>query len=222
MMGCNAFRCVFSAALLACFFSGVASHGEAEAFSLYQRKMAVKRQYERFEILISAPVLRELKVSELQKQNLVRVYAGLQRELKVGRQQATYQGVLDEEAFVAYAERMHSVSWMEMETFLSPDQLQRYAQSCIQKAGIEAILEPSLQAALGLSEAQKAKVTQIESARFRLERALADKRRKAQLSARSFHEASQQVEQSMRDSLWSVLTPGQLEKLKSLGGSPLE
>lgn len=103
---------------------------------------------------------------------------------------------------------------------LTPAQWQRLTELQIQRMGDEAIGLPRVQAALNLSDDQKAKIKSIQDTYMEANRSVGEKMRNGEIDADAARTARQKNSETLKQDLHNVLTPDQISKLHDLGGKP--
>jgi len=103
---------------------------------------------------------------------------------------------------------------------LTADQQKRLKELTIQRQGNMAILDPEVQAALKISDAQKQQINDLQQKSMDANRTIMEKIRDQTLdfqSARPIFEKNQKI---MNDELLKILTDDQKKQLTALGGKP--
>ena len=102
---------------------------------------------------------------------------------------------------------------------LTPEQETRLEEIRIQVAGPNAVTMPDVQAALGLSDAQKAKLTDLQAKMREATTGMMEKARNGEIDRADMGPTMQKNNEIMATEVAKVLTAEQNAKLKAMGGA---
>ncbi|MEA2553350.1 MAG: hypothetical protein QOJ65_1526 [Fimbriimonadaceae bacterium] len=129
-------------------------------------------------------------------------------------------GEPDQNAMRKAMEDMQAKEKKELDAVLEPAQLARLKELQLQRAGNMAIMNPDVQKALDMSDAQLKSVKDLQQKQMD---AMSTIREKMQSGEMDFQQARPLFEKNMKimgDELAKILTEGQRKKLADMGGKP--
>ncbi len=126
----------------------------------------------------------------------------------------------DPAQFEAMMKKRREDERKELSAILSADQLKRLDEISIQVRGSRALSDPEVQAKLGLSDAQKAKIKSLFDAQREANQTIREKQRNQEITGDQARESRANNEKILDAELAKVLTADQAAKLKDLGGKP--
>jgi hypothetical protein len=127
-------------------------------------------------------------------------------------------GNIDREAMRAEMEKRNAETKAKIAEILKPEQVTRLGEIAVQLAGNRAILNPDVQKTLGLSDEQKAKITELQTKMQEANRGLFQQVQDGSMTREQIGEAMQKNNETMNAELGKVLTTEQAAKLKAMGG----
>ena len=167
-------------------------------------------------------VQAEIKITDEQKGKLdaIRVGAG-QRFQSVFMSMPRNE---DREAMMkAMQEKMQGlIETMSKEVLglLTEDQKKRVKELAIQSAGSMAIIQPDVSKELGITEAQKAKIDNLQRLQDEANQGLFEKLQNQEIDREELGKSMEKNTKIMDESIMKILTETQRAKLKALGGAP--
>ena len=108
----------------------------------------------------------------------------------------------------------------QAEAILNPDQVKRLHEINIQLSKERAVLQPEVQEALGLSDGQKAKLKDLNDTYDAANQSIRQKQQNNELDRTAARDEQRKNGETLNSEIRKVLTPGQIDKLKDLGGKP--
>jgi hypothetical protein len=105
---------------------------------------------------------------------------------------------------------------------LSADQMKRLGEISIQLQGNRAVGNEDVQKALGITDEQKTKITDLQTKMGDANRALFEKVRNQEISQEDMQKSMQNNTKTLNDELGKILTPAQATKLKDMQGKPFK
>ena len=138
------------------------------------------------------------------------------------RGQGGQGGNFDPEAMRKRMEEQRAATRKALSEVLSADQMKRLGEISIQLQGNRAVLNAEVQKSLGVTDEQKAKITELQTKMQEANRALMQKVRDQELSQEDAQKSMQNNNKAMDDELAKVLNATQNSKLKELGGKPFK
>ncbi len=145
------------------------------------------------EILESEKVQEELKLKNGQKRRISELTEQLRTELQGSFNFQTLQGVSEEQRrqmmdeFRQKSGELQAKAMLQVKEILDTDQMQRFSELRLQRAGIRALAQEDVAEGLGLTPAQKAKVTKIMT-----ESSESDQASRGNTGGRNFQQMSEQ------------------------------
>lgn len=109
-----------------------------------------------------------------------------------------------------------------IEAILTPDQMKRLGEILIQMQGDQAVADPDVQTAINFTDDQKAKLKDLTTKYREATRSLMEKVRSQELDQAAAREAMTTNQKALTDEIHKILTPEQVEKLKTMGGAPFK
>jgi hypothetical protein len=103
---------------------------------------------------------------------------------------------------------------------LTPAQWQRLSELQVQRMGDEAATLPRVQAALNLTDDQKAKIKEVQTTYNEANRSVGEKQRNGEIDADAATAARAKNSETLKSDLHNILTADQISKLHDLGGKP--
>lgn len=103
---------------------------------------------------------------------------------------------------------------------LNADQMTRLKELSIQRQGNAAILDKDVQASLGLSADQLAKIKDLQDKQMEAMQAIGEKMRNQEIDQEAASTAMQKNNDTMKTELGKILTADQASKLAAMGGKP--
>jgi len=103
---------------------------------------------------------------------------------------------------------------------LNADQMKRLDELKIQRAGNNAILDPAVQTALKMTDAQKKQVSDLQDKQGEAMRALFEKMQNQEIDRDAMRASMEKNQKIMSDELAKILTADQKKQLADMGGKP--
>ncbi|HTQ11887.1 MAG TPA: hypothetical protein VMI31_17635 [Fimbriimonadaceae bacterium] len=116
--------------------------------------------------------------------------------------------------------QMRAQQHKDLATVLNDGQMKRLGELLLQREGINAIAQPDVQTALGLSDDQKAKIKDLQQKEGEARQALVEKMRNQEITQEEFQSDMQKNQDTMKDELTKILTSDQAAKFKTMQGAP--
>lgn len=138
------------------------------------------------------------------------------------RGQGGQGGNFDPEAMRKRMEEQRAATRKALSEVLSADQMKRLGEISIQLQGNRAVLNAEVQKSLGVTDEQKAKITELQTKMQEANRALMQKVRDQELSQEDAQKSMQNNNKAMDDELAKLLNATQNAKLKEMGGKPFK
>jgi periplasmic protein CpxP/Spy len=171
-------------------------------------------------LLRSKDVQTDLKMTDDQVKKVTDIQTKEQEEVRSNMQNSQASGSFDPAAMQATMKKMNDEYNPQINAVLTPDQQTRLHQIFVQWRKNQAILDPDVQGALGISSDQKAQITDLQSKRDEANNALREKQRSGELTREDATTIRTKNDATFEDQLAKLLTPDQAAKLKDMGGAP--
>ncbi len=166
------------------------------------------------EVTLRADVSKELKIADDQKAKIIAARSGMMEKMGEvfqnagGDREAMQKGMAD---LIAASEK-------EVNAALTDAQKTRLKELWIQRQGNSAIQNEGVQKDLGFTDAQKAKVKELNEKSMEASQALFQKMRDQELDREQMQAAMAKNTEVMKVELGKILTAEQTAKLKAMGG----
>ena len=176
-------------------------------------------------MLLNRPdVQEELKISDEQKGKLDEQRASIRQ-----RMQSLFQGGGgfggDEASRRTMMTKMQDVfegAAKDALSVLSDDQRKRLKELTIQSAGSRAVLQADVSKELGVTEAQKARIDELQRYQEEATSGLFEQRQNGEIDTEQMQTSMAGNTKKMDAEIAKVLTPAQRDKLKAMGGAAFE
>jgi len=168
-------------------------------------------------ILRSKDVQTDLKLTDDQTKKLTDIQAKQQEEMQSMFQNAQSSGTPPDPAAMKKISDSYKAQY---EAVLTPEQNKRLKEIFIQWRKNQAILDPDVQAALGITADQKAKIDDLASNFQKANAELGQKIRNNEITREDATPIRDKNNATYEEDLGKVLTPDQASKLKEMGGAP--
>ncbi|MEQ1934113.1 MAG: hypothetical protein ABL962_09570, partial [Fimbriimonadaceae bacterium] len=166
------------------------------------------------EVTLRADVAKELKITDDQKTKIIAARAGMGEKIREvftsagGDREAMQKGMAD----------VMTASEKEVNAVLTETQKVRLKELWIQRQGSNAIQNEGVQKDLGFTDAQKAKIKELNDKSMEAMTALFEKMRNQEIEREQMQEAMAKNQEVMKTELAKILTADQAAKLKAMGG----
>ena len=170
-------------------------------------------------------VQAELKLDDEQKGKLDAQRAGARDKMRQAFMSMRNGGEMGEDAQKAMQTRMTTMfedMAKEATSVLTEDQKKRLQELYVQSAGPLAVVQPDISKELGLSEAQKAKIDDLQRRQGEATQGIWERVGNGEIDRDEATEKMQKNSKVMEAEVGKVLTPAQRDKLKALGGAVFE
>jgi len=167
--------------------------------------------------LINRPdVQKDLGITDDQKTKLADIRTSSRQKMTDARTAAGD----DPAARAAAMQKVGEEVGKEQVAVLTPDQQKRLKEIFVQVRGTQAVLNPEIQADLGISDDQKSKIKDLQERQTKANQELGAKQRDGSLSQEEAQAERQKNTKVLADEVDKVLTDAQKAKLKDMGGKP--
>lgn len=165
-------------------------------------------------------VMGELKLSTEQKTKLEAIRTAQRDKMREAFQGGGGGG--DREAMMAAMQKMQAESAKETLAVLNADQVKRLKELAIQRMGTGAIMNADIQKELGVTDAQKAQIKDLQDKQQAANQALMEKMRNQELDRDQFQASMQKNREVMNTELAKIITADQKAKLTAMSGKPFK
>ncbi len=167
---------------------------------------------------IREDVAKELKLTDDQKKKLLGVQDE-QRQKMMDMFQGGGFDPSDREKLQKVIGDMMKESEKKVNEVLDDPQEKRLKELSIQRQGNSAITNPEVQKELGLTDAQKSKITALQTKQAEASQATMEKMRNGEIDRDQIQDIMAKNRKIMNDELGKILTTDQANKLKTMGGA---
>lgn len=169
-------------------------------------------------------VAKELKLTGEQKTKIEDLQEKTREEMRSQFQSMRGSGGPPDEATMATMrkkmEEMQAEEKKQLNAILSPEQAARLKELGLQRAGNMAIMDPEVQTDLGLTDAQKAKIKDLQDKQQAAMRTLFEKMQNQEIDRSEMRPLMEKNMKIMGDELMKILTEDQKKKLEAMKGKP--
>lgn len=168
-------------------------------------------------------VAKELNLTSDQKTKLDDLQQSMREEMRAQFQSSGGNaggGQPDQAAMQKVFQDMQEKQKTAMAGILSVDQMTRLKELSIQRQGNNAIMDPDIQTALGLSADQKSKIKDLQDKQMEAMQAVMEKVRNQEIDPSEARTTFQKNNDVMKTELGKLLTADQAKKLADMGGKP--
>ena len=129
-------------------------------------------------------------------------------------------GPPDGEAMMKEMREREAKASKELADVLKPEQMVRLKELGIQRAGNYAIMNPDVQAQLGVTDAQKKQIDDLQGKQRAAMESVMEKARNGEIERDEIRGLMEKNSKIMGDELGKLLSQAQREKLKAMAGKP--
>lgn len=170
---------------------------------------------------IREDIAKELKLTDEQKKKLLAVQDE-QRQKMMDMFQGGGFDPSDREKMQKVIGDMMKESEKKVNDVLDDPQEKRLKELSIQRQGNSAIMNEDVQKELALTDAQKAKVKELQTKQQEAMQATMEKMRNGEIERDQIRDIMSKNQKIMNDELGKILTTDQAAKLKTMGGAPFK
>lgn len=167
---------------------------------------------------IREDIAKELKLTDDQKKKLLGVQDE-QRQKMMDMFQGGGFDPSDREKMQKVIGDMMKESEKKVNDVLDDPQEKRLKELSIQRQGNNAITDPAVQKELGLSDAQKTKISDLQKKQQEAMQSTMEKMRNGEIDREQIQDIMAKNRKIMNDELGKILTTDQANKLKTMGGA---
>lgn len=167
---------------------------------------------------IREDIAKELKLTDDQKKKLLGVQDE-QRQKMMDMFQGGGFDPSDREKMQKVIGDMMKESEKKVNDVLDDPQEKRLKELSIQRQGNNAITDPAVQKELGLSDAQKTKISDLQKKQQEAMQSTMEKMRNGEIDREQIQDIMTKNRKIMNDELGKILTTDQANKLKTMGGA---
>lgn len=128
----------------------------------------------------------------------------------------------DREAMRGIFQKMQTEADQRVKEILTADQMKRLGEIRIQMAGSRAAMDPEVQKQLGITAAQRTRLTTLQRGHGDAQRSVMERARGGEIEWSQVREISQRNDKALETEIDKVLSQAQKAKLKEMGGKPFE
>lgn len=167
---------------------------------------------------IREDIAKELKLTDDQKKKLLGVQDE-QRQKMMDMFQGGGFDPSDREKMQKVIGDMMKESEKKVNDVLDDPQEKRLKELSIQRQGNNAITDPAVQKELGLTDAQKTKISELQKKQQDAMQSTMEKMRNGEIDREQIQDIMAKNRKIMSDELGKILTTDQANKLKTMGGA---
>lgn len=173
-------------------------------------------------LLQRADVQRDLALTDDQKSKLKAMQDKMREDMQSAMENARSSGNFDRDAMQKMMTDMMAKAKKDAAAILTADQNKRLHEIWIQVSGNAVILDEGVQKDLGITDAQKAKIKDLQTKQNDANQAVFEKVQNGEIDRSEIQGIMKKNSDALNAELGKVLTDDQKNKLKAMSGKPFK